>query len=240
MHLGRINEAIDWFERALQEAPDFAKAHAKRAWIATVSHDFGSSPTGAFRAQSLEHANSALELDRNDPEVLAFSGYAIGFLNRKISFGLELVERATDLSPSFAWVWGSSSLLCAYTGAAEDALERAKLALRLSPQDPFAFRTYVAVSLAQLVKGDFEALLQSGTKGTSLNPRPINFHYHRAIALAHLGRRDEALIARNRVLEIDPRFRIGTYLSYCRDEIGTSEILNRALEDGLQNAGFPQ
>ncbi|CUH45865.1 adenylate/guanylate cyclase domain-containing protein [Ruegeria atlantica] len=240
LHLGRIEDATEWFEASLAEAPEFAKARAKLAWISTVWHYFGKSPSGDDRIKSLELARGALEQDTDDSEVLAYSGYTIGFLDRKPAYGLDLVEQAIDKSPSFAWAWASSSLLYSYIAAADQALERARVALRVSPRDPFAFRTYIAVSLANIVKGDYEALLRSGDKGISLNPRAINFHYHRAIALAQLGRMNEAENARNLVLEIDPGFRISEYISYCRDEIGVSDGLNVPLENGLRMVGFPE
>lgn len=240
LHLGRIENARNWFEKALIAAPGFSKARAKRAWIATVWHYFGKNVTGDYRTESLALARSALEQEPDDPEVVAYSGYTIGFLDRKLTYGLELVEQAIEQCPNFAWAWASSSLLSSYTAAADQALERAEVALRLSPRDPFAFRTYIAISLANIVKEDYEALLESGNKGVSLNPRPINFHYHRAIALAQLGRMDEAKAARNLVLDIDPSFRITEYVSYCRNDIGVSDGLNDPLEIGLRRAGFPE
>ena len=240
LHLGRIESADKWFEKSLKIAPDFSRSHAKKGWLATMWHYFGENPAGELRSQSVQHARAALELEPDDPEVLAYAGYTIGFLDRSLDFGLELVEKATEASPSFAWAWTSSGMMSAYKGMAEQSLERAAIALRLSPRDPLTFRNYIAISLASIINSDFEALLESGTNGANHNPRPINFHYHRAIALAHLGRMDEALAARDRVLEIDPGFRIAPYIAYCRDEIGISEELNRPLEDGLLAAGFPK
>lgn len=188
LHLGRIENANEWFAKTLVAAPSFAKARAKRAWIATVWHLFGYNPAGDFRSESLAQARNALEQDPDDAEVVAYAGYTIGFLDGNPKYGLGLVEQAIEQCPSFAWAWASSSLLSSYLAAADPALEQAKIALRLSPRDPFAYRTYIAVSLAHIVKGDHEALLESGNKGVSLNPRPINSHYHRAVALAQLGR----------------------------------------------------
>jgi len=238
LHLGRIETADEWFEKSLETAPDYSRSHAKKAWLTTIQHYYGHNPVGEVRSNGVQHARSALELEPNDPEVMAYAGYTIGFLDRSLDFGLELVEKATEASPSFAWAWTSGGMMSAYKGSAEQALERASKALRLSPRDPFTYRNYIAISLANIIKGDFEALLESGTKGANHNPRPINFHYHRAIALAHLGRIEEATAARDRVLEIDPSFRIAPYIAYCREEIGISEELNQPLEAGFLKAGF--
>ncbi len=87
-------------------------------------------------------------------------------------------------------------MLSAYLALADQALERAAVALRLSPRDPLAFRVYIAMALANIVKGDYEAMLESSDRGVALNPRSLNFHYHRAIALTKLGRPEEAAAAR--------------------------------------------
>jgi adenylate cyclase len=240
LHLGRMAEADDWLARAADAAPDFAKARALRAWIGTLSHLYGKSPAGEHRRALLALAEDALAAQPDDPEVVAYAGYAAGFLGRDPRRGLVLVEQATQRCPSFAWAWASSSMLSAYLGLADQALERAAVALRLSPRDPLAFRVYTAMVIAHFLKGDHAAHLDCCVKGAALNPRSMNFQYHRAIALTELGRLDEAAEARSRTLDLAPDFSVGKYIRYVVDNIGVADVLARRMEDGLRKAGFPE
>ncbi|MEP2533635.1 adenylate/guanylate cyclase domain-containing protein [Shimia sp.] len=240
VHRGELGNADNWFGKAIEAAPDYARAMARKAWIGTAWRNYGKDAVGDYRQECLKLAKVAVALQPDNPEVAAYAGYTIGFLSASPSAGLAHVNRATRLCPCFAWAWASSALLNVYLGDADVSLEHAETARRLSPKDPMAFRTYSATGLANIIKEDARALLASSEIGISLSPELPGFRYHRAIALIALGRILEAAEERAVLLELKPEFTISEFIRSSREDIGMSDLLLGPVEDGLRKVGFPE
>jgi adenylate cyclase len=240
VHRGQLEDADQWFDKAIKTAPEFARAMARKAWISTAWRNYGIDAIGEYRQDCLGLAKTSIALQPDDPEVAAYAGYTLGFLSASPSKGLDHVNRATRLCPSFAWAWASSALLNLYLGNADNALEHAETARRLSPRDPLAYRTYIATGLANFIKGDTQAFLINADIGISLSPELPEFHLQRAIALTMLGRLQEAEKERQALLGLKPEFTISEHIWPARENIGISDILLKPLEDGLRMAGFPE
>ena len=235
MGTGRLEDAAQWLDAAIETAPGFAKAVALRAWLGTLVQSYGRLVPSDQRAEARQLAERALELDSADPEVAAYAGYTVAFCDDH-DRGLRLLDEAIRRCPSFAWAWVSSGFVHAYRGRAAEAVVRAETALRLSPRDPMAFRVNVALGLAHIVAEDWERLLENARQGLALNPRAMVFYRHVAIAQTHLGRPSEAAEAVRLHMDAAPDFRLRPYeatLSFC------VESFRRALVDNFRLAGFP-
>jgi adenylate cyclase len=73
LHLGHLDDAFDWLSKAIETAPDFAKAKALSSWLGTAGHLYGRRSTEDTRDVSLKNAYEAMELEPSDPEVTAYS-----------------------------------------------------------------------------------------------------------------------------------------------------------------------
>lgn len=115
-------------------------------------------------------------------------------------------EMAISLNPTLAAAHCGLGDTLAYLGRYEEALVRFEKALELSPRDPqrWAFLTYGALAL--IFKRDFE----TAVKWTHMAGEIPNHQYwtaaHKAVALAYLGRHDEARVCTARLLAENPAF----------------------------------
>lgn len=115
-------------------------------------------------------------------------------------------EMAISLNPTLAAAHCGLGDTLAYLGRYQEALVRFEKALELSPRDPqrWAFLTYGALAL--IFKRDFE----TAVKWTHLAGEIPNHQYwtaaHKAVALAYLGRHDEARVCTARLLAENPEF----------------------------------
>ena len=85
-------------------------------------------------------ARRAIELDKDDPSVLAMAGHAFAYVVGEVEEGAALVSRAINLDPNLvtARYWRGWAHI--YLGDVDAAIEQFQVALRLSPLDP---RIYV-------------------------------------------------------------------------------------------------
>ncbi|MFN3260938.1 MAG: adenylate/guanylate cyclase domain-containing protein [Pikeienuella sp.] len=240
LNRSRIEEAWELLAKAEEAAPGYAKAMALRAWLTTIGHMFGELTAEETHETGRRLARRALDLDGSDPEVAAYAGYAIGFLEAAHDQALRLLEETTARCPSFAWAWISSSFLSVYVGDAEAAIRKAETGLRLSPRDPLAFRAYIALCLAHVILADYGKVLDYSSRGLSMNPRASLMLRYRLLACQKLGMREEAEMARQRHEEIYPEFRISEYLTIARDNLKSDPRLWSAVVSALREAGFPE
>ena len=132
-----IDEALLLFHKATELDPDFASAYAMAAWCY-----FWRKVNGWMTDRARESAGGAalarraVEAGKDDPVALARSGHALAHLAGDLDGGIVLVDRAVALNPNFAAGWFLGGFLQIWRGEHDDAIERFKRAMRLSPLDP--------------------------------------------------------------------------------------------------------
>jgi adenylate cyclase len=235
----QIDDAETNLDAALSSSPSFAKAKAMKAWCQTLLwrlKTVGDETT----TMALDLAEEALEASDADLETQAYAGYTIAFFGRDFPRGIGHLERAISKCPSFAWGWTSSSLLHAYRGEVDKAIERSEQALRLSPYDPMVFRTCMALSIAHMTAKDFVRVLKYSRLGLELNSRVIYLLPWKIAALAHLGQMDEARSMAERFVALEPNASIGKIRKVYERNRVASETLWHPLYEGLRKAGVPE
>jgi adenylate cyclase len=241
IHHARIDEAEKHLDEAIRLAPGYAKAKAMRAWCVTLAPWISQYVDPAEVQAAGTAAEEVLETLDTDPEDEAYAGYVLAFSGKDPARGLRLVERAIERCPSFAWAWESSAMMHAYRGDSEKAVERARHALRLSPNDPMAFRSHMALGFAQIAAGNFAEALTSAQHGKELNPRMLLFLRFEMVALAHMGRLDEAREVCARHMEMAPGFRVRNYIDASKHlRTFLSDKVRLPMIEGLRLAGMPE
>ena len=235
----QIDDAETNLDAALSSSPSFAKAKAMKAWCQTLLWRLKTVGDETV-TMALDLAEEALEASDADLETQAYAGYTIAFFGRDFTRGIGHVERAISNCPSFAWGWTSSSLLHAYRGEVDKAIERSEQALRLSPYDPMVFRTCMALSIAHMTAKDFVRVLEYSRLGRELNTRAIYLLPWEIAALAHLGRMDEARGLAERFVALEPNASIGKIRKVFERNRVASETLWHPLHEGLRKAGVPE
>jgi tetratricopeptide (TPR) repeat protein len=111
-------------------------------------------------------------------------------------------------------------------------------AIALSPNDPQLWAFYSYGALALIFKGDYERALEWTERASAIPNCQYWTRAHRCVALAHLGRLDEARASAGRLLAEMPMFS----LRFAREKLfylHEPEQIGAYLE-GLRLAGVPE
>jgi adenylate cyclase len=230
-------KALGFLEQAIKLDPDFAVAHAIIAWCQEQRYLRGGLHEQA-RTIALRHARLAITMGGDDPTALAIAGLVIGFLEpSEYDVAVSAFDRSLALSNSSALALGFSAATRAWHGESTIAIEQAEQALRLSPLfDPLSKERHMAIAIAHFVARRFEESAAAASRAIQANPRFSPPYWMRAAALANLGRIDEAKAVARQVLEVQPRFTIGSITSA---PFANREILD-ALGNALRRVGLPE
>jgi adenylate cyclase len=227
-------KAVPLLEQALALEVDYASAHGLLAWchlILFVRSGFGEDD----RIAALRHARAAITHGRDDATALAMGAFAIGLVEHDRIAAGEAFEQALALSPSSALTLFLGSVVLAYAGEAERAIEWAERASRFSPIDRLAFAGHQALALAHFLRGQYEEAANAARRAVLSNSSFSVSYSLLAAALVKLGRTDEAQAAARQALVIDQSFSSG---GYCK-AVGVMPKLAKALIEAWREAGLP-
>ncbi len=138
-HIPRDSEvAIPLLQDALKLQLDYASAHAflgrcfhhRYARAGLLAED---------RIAAIQHAHAAIAYGSDDATALAAAAHVIALDEHDTATALRLFDRALELSNSNVFALNFSAIILAWMGKTELAIERAQLALRLSPFDFYSF-----------------------------------------------------------------------------------------------------
>jgi len=150
---------------------------------------------------ALETLDRALELDPDDPDVLALRGSCLTRLGRHEA-ALEVYDRVLEIDPDpMPTTYYNRALSKAGLGRHEQALEDYDRAIELEPDSARA-HFYRAVSKASL--GRHRTALPDFDRALELAPRYPEGHYNRGVCRGKLGLYREAIDDYTRALELDP------------------------------------
>ena len=126
--------ALSLFEKAIEEDPNYSRAHAWRACTLAnlLDWDPGNNNSDTF-SKVIDSMNTALELDPNEPEVHRLFGSLKLFFDKDYDMAKYHLEKARQLCPSDVYIIArySSVLIC--FSEFEKALNEIHRALRLDP-----------------------------------------------------------------------------------------------------------
>jgi len=202
-------EALRLTKLAISLDPAFAVAYASAANIFGQKKGFGWVDDGAKeRAESRQLVERAMQLDQDDPVVLAHAAEVYSYMLEEPETGAALAARAVALDPNLAvarlWAgWAQS-----YLGNHDAAIEQFSAAIRLSPIDPHLFLPQTGMACAHFFAGRYEEALSWATSAIQRQP---NFPGAQRILMANLamaGRIAEARRACDAVLQTDAALRI--------------------------------
>src|SRR6516225_7381867 len=204
------SQALQLLGQALTLEPNYALAHGYAAFC----HEILFMRAGGReenRQAAIRHAHAAITHGRDDAMALTLGGFCIGMVEHDRAAAREAFEAAVALSPSSALTYSMGSIVRAWAGEAERAVEWGEQALRLSPFDPFAFGAWHGVAIGRFRQGRYEDAANAARKAVQRNPGFSYPHAILAAALVKLGHVDEAKAAAARVLALQPGFSIAEF-----------------------------
>ncbi len=231
----QVTKALVLLERALVFDPTYALAHA----FAAMCHHCLFLRSGLHdeeRLASVRHAQAAIVHGPDDAHALTLAGFSIGMDGHDRAAAFIALEAALAISPSSALTYVLGSVILAWGGEAERAIEWSERGMRLSPRDPWAFAAFDAQAMGHFHRGRYDKAAHAAYKSVHANPAHSITYVQLAAALSKLGRLEEAKAAGERVLELHPTFR------YSRQFAGVNcaPTLAASLGDALRAAGLPE
>jgi TolB-like protein/Tfp pilus assembly protein PilF len=197
-----IVRALDLLGQAIERDPQYGPALALAAHCHQRLELRGwTEDPEATRRSGLDLARQALRVGPDDPNVLVFGAFVLGYFGEDIDVAIGLIDHGLTLNPSFAAGWHWSGVLRIFAGQPDLALEHFETFLRLSPRDRIA--AYLSsIGEAYFFSRQFDEaaanLLVSLERAPSF---PITYRVL-AACYAHMGRLDDAreIVRRLRVI----------------------------------------
>ena len=230
------DRALMLLEQALDLEPDYAAVHAMIAWCHEQRYLRGGLHEEAKLA-ALLHARTALEVGNDDAAALAIAAFVVAVIELDFETAIAAFDRSFALSGSSAIALGFSSIVRAWMGDHDAAVEQADRAIRLSPFDSLLYLPYVGLAYARFADGRFEEAATAAARASQSNPRFSMPYVLQAAALASLGRVEEADLVTRRLREVEPNLTVATAIRSARyadpDKIAE-------LGEALRRAGLPE
>ncbi len=202
-------QALDYLERAIELAPDYAHAWAWRACVTgqAVANGWQDGAADAALQRAFEYVHEAQSLDDEDSDVHRLFS-AIGVMTNDFEAARRHQERALQLNPNDDLIVVQQGELLTWTGAPEEGVAWIKKAMALNPYHPERYWSHLG--RAHFVARHYDEAIDCFRK---LSTADLNVHVSLAAALAASG--DDAGARRHgaAVLQLDPAFSIDEYLA---------------------------
>jgi DNA-binding SARP family transcriptional activator len=233
-----FTEAGDLLARALDLEPEYAAAHAWRAYwfMFCIGQGWTNDPETVL-TEAGRHAERAITLDPQDARGLTIAGHVRAFLHHKLREALELHTRALSLNPNLAMAWGFSATAYTYLGDLDEATRRFARYKRLSPMDPNAFFFDACMVILALCRRDYDGAVALGRRSSELNPSFSAGLKHYLAALGHARLLQEAATILAQLLVIEPSFTVQQFIGRSPFEQASD---TEHYAQGLRLAGLPE
>ena len=201
-------KAQELLHKARELDPVFGDAHAWWAYasvLGTVYWD--TEPTAALLDKALAATMLALEIDGQNAVFYALKA-RVQLARGEYESAIQGNKIAVELNPSLASAHCGFADSLTYLGRYDEALERFEKAIALSTNDPqrWAFFTYGALAL--ILKKEFAGALEWAERAAAIPNHQYWTLVHKAVALAYLGRDDEARHALDAAIAKQPNLSV--------------------------------
>jgi Flp pilus assembly protein TadD len=196
--------SIRELRRAIDVAPDYAMAHAMLSACLgaffTLTHG-GRDESMAREAR--DHAERALQLDSNDPQVLSFAAHTL-ILCGSVPDAMRHLRRAVELNPNAARAHEFMALACIRSNRPDEAITHLDACAILAPRSYQAHQLLGYRAVAHFYAGRYEQALQAVEEALLLQPRFVYTLKDKAVICEKLGRHEEARQAVRRLHAASP------------------------------------
>ncbi len=166
-----LAEALGCLERAIAIAPMYAPAIAFSAYCYAERRQQGwAEQVETETAAGLRFAMRALDVGKDDANVLWMAAFALRVLGADPHRARELVARSLQLNPNSAMALTQAGWAEVFLGNPSKALELLARAERLNPRDPRAWYMAAVAALAYFVAGEFDKAAISLRTGPCSKP----------------------------------------------------------------------
>ncbi len=185
----------DYFLKAIEVDPDYARAYAGIAW--SYHRAFWLVPasrTDQGRKEFVDAASRAVSLDDFDSEAHAILAMAWNWCH-EIDRAVLAGERAVELNPNNAAAQHILGAALTLQGQPIEGLSRMERAVVLSPRDPRRGAWMWGIGLAYFTAREYEDAVEATERAIQRLSRNPDAYLVLASSLGHLGRIEEARTA---------------------------------------------
>lgn len=218
-------QSRELFSKAVAADPKFARAHAGVA----ITHEEDvryqwSGDLARSRAQAIEYAQRAIELDPNSPFGFLVLAHVRLFVEQRYDQAVEAARRATELDPNYADAYTMHGFSLVLNDKPAEAIVLIRKAMRLNPHYPALYPS--ALGIALYFAGEPANAIPVLHDAIARNDKRISPYIVLAASCVRVGRHGEAKQAIERILALDPEFKAAKVAL-------THPIKNRAKLDAL-------
>jgi len=191
--LGKLEEAIEAYTKALAIKPDYAEAYSN---MGAALADQGKPE------EAIEVYNKALAIKPDYAEAYSNMGNALkeqGMLEEAI----EAYTKALAIKPDYAEAYSNMGVALADQGKLEEAIEVYNKALAIKPDYAEA---YSNMGMALKDQGKLEEAIEAYNKALAIKPDYAEAYSNMGVALADQGKPEEAIEVYNKALAIKPDY----------------------------------
>jgi tetratricopeptide (TPR) repeat protein len=236
----RLLEARKLFERALELDPSNVDAIVGAAlangWFAGAHM---SDDRAAYLGSAEALAIKALSIAPENAQAHLCLGVAQMFSNRAAQ-GISELRRALAIDRNLAAAHAYVGLAKNFIGRGEEAAAHIEDALRLSPRDTFVYLWQHIAGVQKVFLGKDEEALAQLRNSIEANRNFAIAHFYLAVALAELGRLDEARLEARAGLSIDPTFTIRRYRADAPSDNPTFMSRRKQIYEIMRRIGVPE
>ncbi|MEA2745831.1 MAG: hypothetical protein QOG25_4202, partial [Acetobacteraceae bacterium] len=183
--------AIEFLLKAAASDPSFADPHTALSLAYYFQVWLFAPQDRTWLTQSLEHGRTATGLDPLDGAAHAAYGLSLLALGEHAA-AVKETTLAVTLNPNSAMAHGMHITVLAFSGRPREALLHSQQAMRLSPLDPLRWAWNHWSGMAHYFDGNYEACEAAARDVCRMRPDVSNGYRLLVVALAELGRIDEA------------------------------------------------
>jgi tetratricopeptide (TPR) repeat protein len=233
-----LRQAVSVLKAALAIDPSYAAAAARIAYCRIWLQSRGFQVSDEEIAEAGQLAARAIRLGNDDPDALWMGAHATAFFTRAFGVAESASERALALNPNSADAWAARGWVLILRNRSEQAIEAFQRAMRLSPLDPLTHYFASGIAFAYLYIKQFEEAVEWADRSFDQEPRYTPVLRVKVVALAQLGRIEEAEHCLRQVLELQPGLTIARLKNHPGMSV-TPQILS-LFADGFRKAGLPE
>jgi TolB-like protein/class 3 adenylate cyclase len=235
-------QARSYFDRALIEDLDNVDALIGLAGAEAIEgvNSFATDPVASFAAAE---AKLTKALSSVPDHAVGHMWLGLVYIwTKRAADGIAKCEHALALDRNLARAEGAIGFGKINIGRAEETEAHIAEALRLSPRDTTAFVWMTHVGLAKNLLGSWEQAVAWCRRAIEANPNYPRAYFQLALALAQLGRLDEAHSSVNAGIAINPSFTVARarvdWTALSDDSTYLAQL--EPIFDGLRKAGVPE
>ena len=200
--------AEQWLHEAIERAPDFSLPYAGLAYASFVKAIWRfADDLPAAMLEGLGRAEKAIAVDPHSVLGHVVLGRLLTLLG-DLPRAFHHLERAMEISPSFAQAHFGLGQAHLWSGQPERALRCLVSARRLSPKDPLLSMFLTFESFCHFALQDHSAAEHAARRAAELRPAEVWAQLALAVAMISTGRMREAREAMDAVKRIDGNFSI--------------------------------